>query len=134
MGKKWFIILITIGIMLAIVLGIYAYNKGSILDTNMIQDKKLAKEEKEEVELEQLNQAISTLSISENISPNAIIIEKRYYKGCDHLIREVVDIPEKLVNKTKNDVQKEYSDWAIERYSNNEIILYKEFTGLLIIL
>ena len=31
-----------------------------------------------------------------------------------------------LVNKTEEDLKKEYPYWQIEKYSSNEIILYKE--------
>ena len=34
-----------------------------------------------------------------------------------------------LVNKTEEDLKREYPYWQIEKYSSNEIILYKEFNS-----
>ena len=76
-----------------------------------------------------VNESIPTSIVNTNISPNAIIIEKRYYKDCDHLIREVIDIPEELVNKTETEVKKRYSSWKLEGYSPTEIVFSKEFDG-----
>ena len=42
---------------------------------------------------------------------------------------EYVDIPMDLVNKTEEDLKREYPYWQIEKYSSNEIILYKEFNS-----
>ena len=115
--------------------GIYAYNKGSISDTNIISDKKLAESSENKNEIQNINsignEVVPTSIVNTNISPNAIIIEKRYYKDCDHLIREVVDIPQNLINKTEEDVKKSYLGWNLEGYSPTEIVLYKEFDRIL---
>ena len=113
--------------------GIYAYNKGSISDTNVISDKRLA--ESSENEIQNINnienKVVPTSIVNTKISPNAIIIEKRYYKDCDHLIREVVDIPKELINKTEEDVKESCLGWKLEGYSTTEIVLYKEFDRIL---
>ena len=57
------------------------------------------------------------------------MILKKYYEECNHTIKEYVDIPMDLVNKTEEDLKKEYPYWQIEKYSSNEIILYKEFNS-----
>lgn len=132
-GKKWIIIaVIILGIILGIIFGIYAYNRGEISDTNMIDTQKLADEKNEETKSNEtiLNESIETSSANMKVSPNAIIIQKRYYKSCDHLIREVIDIPEDLINKTQDDVMNKYSDWKLEGYSPKEIVIYKEFQGI----
>lgn len=132
MGKKWIIILtLTVGIILAIVCGIYAYNKGGISDSNVISNKKLADvmETENSITEEVMNESVPTSLTNSNISPNAIIIEKRYYKACDHLIKDVIDVPEELVNKTEADIKEKYAGWKIEGYSPTEIAVYKEFKG-----
>ena len=68
-----------------------------------------------------------TTSQDEKISPNCLMILKKYYKECDHTINEYVDVPQDLVNKTEDNLKKEYPYWNIEKFSSNEIILYKEF-------
>ena len=131
--KKWLIIgVIILGIVLGVVFGIYAYDRGKMSDTNMIDTQKLADvENNKQLNNEtNANVAIETSSIDMKVSPNAIIIQKRYYKACDHLIKEVVDIPEDLINKEQEDVIKKYSDWKLEGYSSKEIVIYKEFDGI----
>lgn len=131
--KKWLIIgVIILGIILGVVFGIYAYDRGRMSDTNMIDTQKLADvENNKQLNNEtNANVAIETSSIDMKVSPNAIIIQKRYYKSCDHLIKEVVDVPEDLINKEQEDVIKKYSDWKLEGYSSKEIVIYKEFDGI----
>lgn len=133
MEKKGIIIaVVIIGILLGLIIGIYTYNRGGISNTNMIDTQKLADEKSEETKSNEtiLNEAVETSSVSMKVSPNAIIIQKRYYKSCDHLIREVIDIPEDLINKTQDDVMNKYSDWKLEGYSPKEIVIYKEFQGI----
>lgn len=126
---KWIVIaIIVVGIIIAIALGIYLYNKQDISEINIITEK-LADVDKKTKEVE-LNEVLATSLTNMNISPNAIIIEKRYYKTCDHLIREVTNVPDDLVNKTENDVKEKYADWKLEGYSPKEIVLYKEFDGI----
>lgn len=135
MEKKWIIIitmLVIIGIVLATILGIYAYKNGSISDTNIKSNKELAEievNEEKKINKDEKNEIISTAAINELISPNAIIIEKRYYKACDHLLRNVVEIPMELINKTEEDIKHKYSDWKLEKYSSTEITMYKEYNG-----
>lgn len=132
-NKSWIIVvIISIAVILGVIVGMYAYQKGNISEMNTLNTQKLSgitNEEKNDNE-ELVNEAVETSSINKNISPNAIIIQKRYYQGCDHLIREIMDIPENLVNKTEEDFKKEYADWKLEGYSPTEIVIYKEFKGI----
>ena len=52
---------------------------------------------------------------------------KKIYNECQHTINEYIDVPQKLVNGTEEDLKKEYQNWEIQKYSSNEIILYREF-------
>ena len=54
---------------------------------------------------------------------------KKYYEECNHTINEYVDIPQDLVNGTEEDLKNEYPYWQVEKYSSNDIILYKEFNS-----
>lgn len=130
MGKKWIIIAtMIIGLILAIICGIYAYHNGGISETNIVSDKELASIEKMQNRQEANQEYVVTSASNETVSPNAIIIQKKYYKGCDHLIRDVLDVPEKLVNQTEEKVKNEYLGWKIESYSPKEIVMYQEFNG-----
>lgn len=68
-----------------------------------------------------------TSSEGEKISPNCSIIFRRYYNDCGHTIEQYSSIPTELVNKTEEDLQEQYEGWAIEEFSRNQIILYREF-------
>lgn len=134
----WLLVsLMIIGIVLASVLGIYAYNNGSISETNIINNEMLAEiNEREEIKnikkenKQEQNELVATSVSNMKISPNASVTEKRYYKKCDHLIREVKDIPIGLVNKGEEEVKSYYSDWKVEKCSNNEVVVYKEYEGI----
>jgi len=132
MGKKWIIVAVIVaGIIMGGILGIFFLGSNDISNTNMIDTQKLAdKQSVSEAKESSVNEVVETSSLKTNISPNAIIIEKRYYKACDHLIREVMDIPESLVNKKEDDVKARYKEWKVEGYSPTEIVVYKEFKGL----
>lgn len=131
-AKTWFLIgLLIVGTMLAIGIGIYAYRRGGISEMNVINTQKLAEVEGEEHGYnEMINEIIETSTANTNISPNAIVIQKRYYQTCDHLIRETVDIPGELVNQGEEKVKEYYSDWNVEQYSSTEVVVYKEFKGI----
>ena len=128
MDKKWIIciiITIIVGVIGGIVLSIFLNNNDDELQgTDLIGHTELADENN--TELNNNFNTIETSNTEDKISPNAILIKKEYFKACDHLIREVEDIPEELINGTQEDVKKMYSDWEIEDYNNNEITLYKE--------
>ena len=129
MNKKWIvciIIAIILGLAIGIGFAIYSSNKnGDTKGVDIVSDKELA----EENTILNVENIIETVATDNLISPNAIIIEKVYYEGCDHLIRKTIDIPEILVNKTEEDVQKQYSDWEIEEYSPTQITVYKTVNG-----
>lgn len=131
------VILMIMGVALAITFGIYAYNNGGVSDTDIINNERLA-EIKQLEKVEKLknnnelesNELVATSASSMKISPNASVTEKRYYKKCDHLIREVKDIPVGLVNQGEEIVRSYYSNWKVEKCSNNEVVVYKEFEGI----
>lgn len=68
-----------------------------------------------------------TSTEGEKISPNCSIIFKRHYNDCGHTIEQYSIIPTELVNKTEEDLQKQYEGWTIEEFSRNQIILYRDF-------
>ena len=123
------IITIIIGLSLGIGLAILSRNDETE-DIDLLSERELADSEKNNSNIFQnTTNTVETSATDANISPNAIIIKKTYYEACDHLIRETSDIPEELVNKTEEDVEKMYSDWKIEEFSPTQIILYKSENG-----
>ena len=72
---------------------------------------------------------IQTVANDDKISPNAIIIFKTYHKLCKHTKQENVEVPIKLVNLGRKELQDYYGEWELKGFSNNEIVLYKEVDG-----
>lgn len=132
MKKTWIISLIIIVIMIGIVTGIILYNtkQKDKNDNNMIENEinKISEKVTDDCINEYIDE-IETNSNEEKISPNCLLILKRYYDECQHTINEYVDIPQDLVNGTEYDLKKEYPYWKIEKFSSTEIVLYKEFNS-----
>ena len=132
MKKTWIISLIIIVIMIGIVTGIILYNtkQKDTNDNNMIENEinKISEKVTDDCINEYIDE-IETNSNEEKISPNCLLILKRYYDECQHTINEYVDIPQDLVNGTEYDLKKEYPYWEIEKFSSTEIVLYKEFNS-----
>ena len=134
MKRSW-IVLIIIAIIIGIILGvgfaIYSVNQNKTDGTDITSEKQLANDNTIENSNNQIDDSniIETSSTNTNISPNAILITKIYYKSCDHLIRKSEDISEELINKSREDVEKAYPEWKIEEFSPTQITLYKTENG-----
>ncbi len=131
MNKKW-IIYIIIAVLISALIGFLVYTfltdeNEKLQGTDMISKRELAEDNNQINNL--MDNVIETSVQEESISPNAIIIKKEYFKACDHLVRTVEDIPEILVNGTKENIEEEYPGWKIEKFNPSEIILYKERQG-----
>lgn len=138
MKKIWIIALICAVILLGIALGMmYSQNKTKISEQNIIENRSegLSEavtdeciEEWEEIE-EEAQLELEANADEEKISPNCLIILKKFYKSCRHSLNEYTTVSQELVNKTQNELQEVYKDWKIEKYSSTEIILYREYEG-----
>lgn len=133
MDKKWIIaiaITIVVGLIIGIGVAIFSGNNETE-NIDYVSEKELADKNKYENSINYLKNEniIETSSIEDTISPNAIIIKKTYFEACDHLIRKTEDVPEELVNKNEEDVEKQFSEWKIEEYTPTQIILYKTDSG-----
>jgi len=62
----------------------------------------------------------------QKITPNTTIIKKVYYIDCEHIKQESEEVNEKLINMNESQFQAEYIGWEIQKFTNNEIIVYKE--------
>ena len=135
MKKIWMIIPIILVILIGIVVGRLIYNNNEKLanKNNIIQNEINIVSEKVTddciEEYQEVQEEVVTNSQEEKISPNCLLILIKYYAECNHTINEYVDVPQDLVNGTEEDLKKEYPYWQIEKYSSNEIILYKEFNS-----
>ena len=135
MKKIWMIIPIILVILIGIVVGRLIYNNNEKLanKNNIIQNEINIVSEKVTddciEEYQEVQEEVVTNSQEEKISPNCLLILKKYYAECNHTINEYVDVPQDLVNGTEYDLKKEYPYWEIEKFSSTEIVLYKEFNS-----
>ncbi len=129
MRKGWIIVII-LGIMIlfciGVMAGVYFYEKEKTKDSNM-PTKQLASIEQNEDKEE--NETISTSTLETKASPNCTVTEKQYFKGCDHLIKEIKEIPEEWINYTEEQVKAEYDAWKLESFTSNQIIVSQEKEG-----
>ena len=89
MRKGWMIAIIALLLLIVgIIVGIYVFKINQTQDSNMLDDKQLAKQQKEET---QINNVIATSVTEEKTSPNATIIKKQYFKGCN-VIEDIENI------------------------------------------
>lgn len=118
-------------IIIAIITNIIIYNKK---DGNKIPESNTYVSEviEDECTEEYINEQNTTTVVSteEKVAANAILILKKYYIQCDHTINEYVELPQELVNMTKEQVQAHYLDWEVIGFEKGKIILYKEFDGV----
>lgn len=128
--KKWGIIIAFIIIFIvAIFVGNYIYDSNNE-DKNTVKSENTSNSIVNQVDYSVRNDiTINTDSEEEKVSPNATLILKKHYKECDHTIKEYAEIPEEFVNLTKSEIEKEYPEWEVEKFTPLDIILIKEEDG-----
>lgn len=75
-------------------------------------------------------QIVTTSYSSTKILPNAVFTFNTYYKGCGHTVKEEKNAGEDVINKSEQEISEIYSDWDIKKFSENDVILYKEINGV----
>ena len=133
MKKSIIISAIIVLFILGTVIGVIFINKFS----GEKKETEIAEQNQEEIydectdeyeEMVQSNTLVEeTSSEGEKISPNCSIIFRRHYNDCGHTIEQYSSIPTELVNKTEEDLREQYQGWTVEKFSRNQIILFREF-------
>lgn len=132
--KRYSILIILLTIIIVVLTTVIIYN---IEKVNAIKESKV-KAELQNVSISNSNQekiknneeVIKTNNAQEvKISPNALITFNKYYKSCKHTIISREDVNTNMVNLTKEEFEKLYSDWKITKFTSTDIELYKEFEG-----
>lgn len=126
MKKYTIITIIGIGIILGFLTGLYLYkinsidNKKTEIIAQTIED--------DCTSIAHLSGAniVETNNKQEKTSPNCKIILKVYYEKCNHIIETKKSIEEADVNITEDELQEKFPEWEIQRFTPNEIVLYKE--------
>ena len=126
MKKYTIITIITIGIILGFLTGIYIYKINQIKNKEIAQTNNYNKNNIESVNEANNENAIKTNSEEEKVSPNCTIILKVYYGKCNHIIEKKQTIEEAQVNMTEEEIKTKFSDWELQKFTPTEIVLYKE--------
>lgn len=120
--RKITIIIITIGIILGFLIGIYLYNINQESKNLIISEKEEAKTETKKEDKEVSNQ-------EKLITPNTKIIIKTYYKDCNHIIEESATPADEWINLNEEELSKQANNFTIQKFSPEEVVLYKEENG-----
>ena len=120
--RKITIIIITIGIILGFLIGIYLYNTNQESKNLIISEKEEAKTETKKEDKEVSNQ-------EKLITPNTKIIIKTYYKDCNHIIEESAALEDEWINLNEEELSKQANNFIIQKFSPEEVVLYKEENG-----
>lgn len=83
----------------------------------------------DEYEAMEYETTIKANTQEEKTSPNCSITIKTNFLGCGHTKNEYTNLPQNLVNLSKEEIQEKYSDCEIESFASNEIVLYREKQG-----
>lgn len=79
------------------------------------------------VETTNINNSIATTTATEEkTSPNAFVTFITVYGKCGHTTSQYREIPEEMVNLSKEELQEKYSDWKIEKFTDTDIIMSQE--------
>ena len=123
--KKYIILAVILAIITGIILSIYIY-KLSKVEEHIAFDVEYT-QIKSENTVNSINNTIQeTYSSRNKTTPNTKIIEKQYYKECGHLIQTEEKINESLINKDETEIKSIYTGWEVQKFTPNEIIVYKE--------
>ena len=130
-NKKIMIVESILLLILAILVGYFAVNKEEegrqeVEKINYVSKVEVIEDECTEEYKESQNTTV-VYSSEEKVSANAILILKKYYSKCEHTINEYVELPQELVNMTKDEVQEEYPEWEVIGFESGKVTLYKEF-------
>lgn len=112
--------------------GALIYKTTNPKSNDLVEKTPIAKIEEKEMsdKIENELEALQTDSSAEKTTPNTRLVLKKYFTDCRHTINEYVQIPEEMVNKTEEEIEKEYAEWKIEKFSCKQLELVKEVEGL----
>lgn len=123
--RKYIVLALILALVASFIIGLYVHKLKNVnekiafeTEYNNEQSKNVIKKAEEIIK--------ETASSENKTTPNTKIIEKKYYNDCKHLVQEEQKITNKLVNKTESEFQIEYIGWEIQRFTPNEIVVYKE--------
>lgn len=111
--------------------GIYIFKNLNKTNKELSQIEELKNHQIQENErnMVETENVVSANSSEEKITPHTRLILRKYYEDCGHSINEYVETPAELINMTKEELEKEYKNWSVYTFSENEVILIKNVNG-----
>ncbi|MBR3324821.1 MAG: BofC C-terminal domain-containing protein [Clostridia bacterium] len=73
---------------------------------------------------------VKTVALDEKTTPNTKVTFETNYSRCGHNTIEKKKIDSEDVNKTQDEIEKKYSDWKIQKFSEDEVYFYKEINSM----
>lgn len=73
---------------------------------------------------------LETIQEEEKISFDAEFALKKYYDECGHFTFQYAELPQEIVNLSRQDVEETYSDWQIEEFSSDSLVLSQEINSI----
>lgn len=123
--RKYIIFILIISLAISFILGLYLQKLDNVEEEIAFEAEYTRLETSNIIkEAEAILQETSSSEIK--TSPNTTLIEKIYYNDCGHLAQDENKIKEKLINKTEAEIQMEYIGWEIQKFTEKEIVVYKE--------
>lgn len=123
--RKYIILILIVALILGFMLGLYLH-KIEKANEQIAFEAEYRRIESENI-IKQAQNIIKETSNTENkTTPNTVIIEKKYYNDCGHLVVKDEKIKQSLVNKDETEFQIEYIGWEIQKFTPSEIVVYKE--------
>lgn len=135
-GLSYFLLIITF--ILGVSVGMYTeFNKNTInLSKNTenyniepVQDvviKKVQNEKEDVTENSGDELVVETVKSEEKISPYAKLVIRKKFSRCNHMTVNIIDVPKELINLPRKALEEKYSGWEVEKFSSNEIVIYRE--------
>lgn len=128
--KKWMVILfLIIVIIVAVFIGTSIFKLENNDNNPKQQQEENTNTENKIDNVVKNDISVGANSEEEKISPNATLILKKTYKECGHSVKDYAAIPEELVNLTKEELEEQYKDWKVEKFTPLDITLTKEIEG-----
>lgn len=123
--KKCIIFILAFALVVSFLLGLYLYRLKKV-EEKIAFETEYSKGNSQNVIQTIEKNLKETSSIEIKTTPNTKIIEKKYYKDCEHLLQQESNITENLINKNQSEFQLEYIGWEIQKFTKDEIVVYKE--------
>jgi hypothetical protein len=94
-----------------------------------IAEEEILDECTDEYEGMELENTIKANTEQEKTSPNCSLTIKTHFIECGHTKSEYANLPQNLVNLSKEQIQEEYPEAEVESFASNEVILHQEKEG-----